>query len=184
MPDGRDRGRKFLAGSAPMQDLALARLGRLPIWPVAPTIEPIAGGRTNENFRVVAGGTSYFARVGVDLPHHGIRRVNEVLSNLLAANTGVAPAVIHAADGIMVTEFVEGRTLVQGEPLDDTTLLRLARMLRCLGEAVVPLDLPAFDPIAIVAAILARCRLLRSPTNAAGKPSRSLPQRRPLPTIA
>ena len=132
-----------------MQDQAVARLGRLPIWPVAPTIETIAGGRTNENFRVVAEGRSYFARVGVDLPHHGIRRINEALGNRLASNAGVAPAVIHAADGIMVTEFVEGRTLVQGEPLDDHTLLRIAHMLRCLDEAVVPLDLPAFDPIAI-----------------------------------
>ena len=132
-----------------MQDQAVARLGRLPIWPVAPTIETIAGGRTNENFRIVAGGRSYFARVGVDLPHHGIRRINEVLSNRLASNAGVAPAVIYAADGIMVTEFVEGRTLVQGEPLDDRTLLRIAGMLRCLGEAVVPPDLPRFDPIAI-----------------------------------
>jgi thiamine kinase-like enzyme len=132
-----------------MQDDALARLRRLPIWPVAPTFEPIAGGRTNENFRVVAGQRTYFARVGVDLPHHGIRRVDEVLSNRLAATIGVAPAVIHAEDGIMITEFVEGRTLVQGEPLDDTTLLRIAQMLRCVCKAVVPLDLPAFDPIGI-----------------------------------
>lgn len=138
-----------MADASTSREPAAARLGRLPIWPSAPVIEPIAGGRTNENFRVTSGGRTYFARLGVDLPHHGIRRTNEVLSNRLAADAGVAPAVIHAADGVMVTEFVEGRTLVQGEPLDDHTLVRLARTLRRLGDAVVPLDLPAFDPVAV-----------------------------------
>lgn len=134
---------------AAIQEPAVARLGRLPIWPSVPAIEPIAGGRTNENFRVVAGGRTYFARIGVDLPHHGIRRANEVLSNRLAATAGVAPSVIHAADGVMVTEFVEGKTLIQGEPLDDKTLARLARTLCRLGQVVVPPDLPSFDPVTI-----------------------------------
>lgn len=127
---------------------AAARLKSLPLWRGEPTIEPIDGGRTNENFRVVASGCRYFARLGVDLPHHGIRRANEILCHRRAAAVGVAPEVIHGADGIMVTEFVDGRTLVQGEPVDDATLTRLAAVLRRLESAETG-DLPVFDPVAV-----------------------------------
>ena len=132
-----------------MQGAAAARLGALPIWPARPVIEPIAGGRTNENFRVSAAGRTFFARVGEDLPHHGISRANERRSARLAAEAGVAPAVIHAAEGVMVTDFVDGRTLVQGEPVDDETLARLARTLRTLADAPAPRDLPGFDPVVV-----------------------------------
>ncbi len=128
---------------------AATRLGALPIWTATPSIAPISGGRTNENFRVIVDGRTYFARVGVDLPHHGIRRSNEVLSHRMAAAAGVAPAVIHAADGVLVTEFVDGATLVQGEPVDDATLARLAATLRRLPTTQTAHDLPAFDPVAI-----------------------------------
>jgi thiamine kinase-like enzyme len=132
-----------------IQATAATRLGALPIWTTTPSIAPISGGRTNENFRVAAGGRTYFARVGVDLPHHGISRSNEVLSHRMAAEAGVAPAVIHAADGVLVTEFVDGATLVQGEPVDDATLARLAATLRRLPLTETAPDLPAFDPVAI-----------------------------------
>ncbi len=135
--------------SAPASEPAALRLGRLPIWSAIPVIEPIAGGRTNENFRVSDAGRSYFARLGLDLPHHGISRINEVRSHRLAAQAGIAPAVIHASDGVMVTEFIAGKTLVQGEPLDDALLVRLAHALQNLAEVAVPAELPIFDPAEI-----------------------------------
>lgn len=128
---------------------AAARLAALPIWPATPRIEPVTGGRTNENFRVTAGARSYFARLGIDLPHHGILRANEARSHRLAADAGIAPALIHAADGVMVTEFIAGKTLVQGEALDDEILAGLARALRTLAAVEVPEDLPVFDPAAV-----------------------------------
>ena len=132
-----------------MQDSTIARLAALPIWPATPRIEPIAGGRTNENFRVTSAGRLFFARVGIDLPHHGIIRANELRCLRLAARAGVAPAVIHAADGVMVTAFVAGRTLVQGEPIDDATLVLLAHALRDLSSAAPPPELGGFDPVAV-----------------------------------
>ncbi|MBL8702843.1 MAG: phosphotransferase [Alphaproteobacteria bacterium] len=128
---------------------AIARLAALPIWPGAPRIAAIAGGRTNENFRVEAGGRSFFARLGVDLPHHGIRRANELRCARLAAEAGVAPEVVHAGDGVMVTAFVAGRTLVQGEPVADDVLRRLAQALRALAARPAPADLNVFDPVAV-----------------------------------
>ncbi len=125
---------------------AVARLASLPIWSGAPAIAPIPGGRTNENFRVDAGGRTYFARIGVDLPHHNISRRTEIRCIELAAAVGVSPPVLHAGDGILITEFVPGTTLVQGNPVADDVLVRLARALRRLADASVPADLPPFDP--------------------------------------
>lgn len=132
-----------------MPSPAVARLKVLPLWNGVPTIEPIAGGRTNENFRVTIGSKTYFARIGADLPHHGIHRVNEIACHRRAAAANVAPTVVFEADGVMVTEFIDGRTLVQGEPIDDATLARLADTLRHLSIHADPNGLPSFDPVAI-----------------------------------
>ena len=128
---------------------AAERLAALDFWPSVPAIEPIAGGRTNENFRVRAGGQLYFARVGQDLPHHRISRANELRCLTLASEAGVAPHVLFAGTGLLVTEYFEGRTLVQGDPVDDDTLARLGVALRRLWSATAPADLPAFDPVDI-----------------------------------
>lgn len=128
---------------------AIARLAALPVWNGTPTIAPISGGRTNENFRVDAGGRTYFARIGIDLPHHNISRRAEIRCIGLAAAAGVSPPVLHAGDGILITEFVPGVTLVQGTPVADDTLVRLAHALRRLADVPVPADLPAFDPVDI-----------------------------------
>lgn len=134
---------------------SLARLAGLSIWPAKPAIAPIPGGRTNENFRVDAGGRTYFARIGVDLPHHNISRKTEIRCIGLAAAAGVSPPVLHAADGILVTEFVPGVTLVQGQPVGDDVLVRLAQALGRLAVAPAPADLPPFDPVDICKGYLA-----------------------------
>ncbi len=128
---------------------AIDRIRALPLLGAEPTIRPIDGGRTNENFRVEAGGRIYFARVGVDLPHHGITRTNEIACHRRAAAVGIAPEVIHGADGVMVTAFIDGRTLIQGEPIDDETLTRLGRTLRRLGDEADASALSVFDPVAV-----------------------------------
>ncbi len=134
---------------------SLARLAALSIWPAPPAFAPIPGGRTNENFRVDAGGRTYFARIGVDLPHHNISRKTEIRCIGLAAAAGVSPPVLHAGDGILVTEFVPGVTLVQGQPVGDDVLVRLAQALGRLFGRPAPADLPPFDPVDICRGYLA-----------------------------
>jgi aminoglycoside phosphotransferase (APT) family kinase protein len=139
----------IVAGAAPSSAPAATRLQSLSMWHGVPVIAPIEGGRTNENFCVTVGSRRFFARIGVDLPHHGISRANEVACHRRAAAAGIAPAVLHAADGIMVTEFLTGRTLVQGAPVEDTTLVNLAAVLRRLADHADPAGLPPFDPVSI-----------------------------------
>jgi len=126
---------------------AVARLAALPIWPGTPRIVPIPGGRTNENFRVDAGGRTFFARICVDLPHHGVSRKNEIRCIELAAAAGISPPVLHSGDGILVTGFFTGRTLAHDEPVEDAILLSLAKALRQVADRPAPADLAPFDPI-------------------------------------
>ena len=123
------------------------RIRTLPCWQSPVRIRAIPDGRTNQNYVVQAGDRTYFARLGVDLPHHGITRANEVRCCRLAAAMGISPMVVYAAEGVLVTEFVDGRTLVQGEPVSNEILVELARGLRRLHEYSVPADLAPFDPV-------------------------------------
>lgn len=126
------------------------RIRNLSCWQSPPRhIRPVPGGRTNQNFFVYAGSQTFFARLGVDLPHHGVTRAKEVRCSRLAAAAGIAPKVIFSADGVLVTEVIDGRTLVQGESISDMILDRLAQGLRRLHEFAVPRDLAPFDPVAI-----------------------------------
>jgi thiamine kinase-like enzyme len=128
------------------QSEAIERLAGLPIWPAQPIFAAIEGGRTNQNFKVTAGDARFFARLGVDLPHHGITRSNELACARLAAYIGVAPAIIHAGSGVLVTAFIDGRTLVQGEPTTDDEIRRIAEAMRRLESAPIDTITSHFDP--------------------------------------
>lgn len=89
---------------------ASERAARLSLWRGPVTPEPLKGGITNANFKVVDQGRAYFVRVGGDIPVHGVLRFNELAAARAAAAAGLSPGIIHAEAGIMVTEFIEGRT--------------------------------------------------------------------------
>ena len=75
------------------------------------SIERISGGLSNHNFAVRTGGQSYFARVCQELPLLGIDRRNEIVCHQAASLRGLAPEIIHHERGLLVTRFIEGRTL-------------------------------------------------------------------------
>lgn len=78
-------------------------------------IAPLAGGLTNRNYRVRDAGASYVVRLGQDLPAHGVMRFNELAAARAAHAAGLSPEVVFASRGVMVSRFIEGRTL---EPRD------------------------------------------------------------------
>jgi hypothetical protein len=87
-----------------------ARVAELEIWwgPVEPM--PLAGGITNQNFTVEDRGRRYVVRVGSDIPVHGVVRANELAASRAAHLAGLSPRVVHAEPGIVVFDFIEGRT--------------------------------------------------------------------------
>lgn len=90
---------------------SIGKVKELELWtgPVMP--QPIGGGMTNANFLVHDDGCDYFVRVGDDVPVHGILRSHEVEANKAAFKSGISPNVIAFYPGVMVLEFIRGKTL-------------------------------------------------------------------------
>ena len=133
-----------------------ARIAALPLWRGQPVIEPVAAGRTNRNFLVQDQGQRYFARVGAEIPLHGISRTAERRCAMLAAEAGIAPAVVFAEGGIMITAYVEGETLSIAGARTPDRLDRVAGVLRRLHAIPVQSDLPDFCPVAVARRYLAQ----------------------------
>ena len=112
------------------------RVAGLQIW--KGTVEPVAltGGITNTNFMVEDAGRRYFVRVGSDIPVHGVMRFNELAAARAAQAAGITPAVLHAEPGVLVTEFIEGRTLREEDLRDEAMLRRVVPLVRTCHQEV------------------------------------------------
>src|SRR5512146_1609414 len=78
------------------------------------SIEPLSGGLTNSNFKVVVDGTPYFVRVpGANTELLAIDRNNEYYNASAAASGGVGPKVLYFLPEyqVMVLEFLQGTTM-------------------------------------------------------------------------
>ena len=96
------------------------------LWPGQDaTVEPLGGGITNHNFKVVVGGEDLVLRVGgKDTELLGIDRAHEHEAALTAAQLGIGPDVVRFEEGCLVTRFVEGE-VGNPEPREAAQLLRL-----------------------------------------------------------
>lgn len=112
------------------------RVAALDIWsgPVEP--RPVEGGITNTNFLVDDRGARFFVRVGEDIPVHGVMRFNELAAARAAHRAGISPEVVHAEPGVLVTRFVEGRTLGEEDVRDPAMLARIVPLIRRCHQEV------------------------------------------------
>src|SRR3546814_1240460 len=87
----------------------------LDLWqgPVDP--QPLSGGITNKNYLVEDAGRRYVVRVGDDIPIHQVMRFNELAASLAAAEAGISPAVVHREPGVLVLDYIAGRTLAAAD---------------------------------------------------------------------
>ena len=77
-------------------------------------IQPLSGGLTNSNFKVLVDGTPYFVRVpGANTELLAIDRRNEYYNARAAAEAGVGPKILHYLPEyeVMVLEFLDGITM-------------------------------------------------------------------------
>ncbi|GAB1480571.1 phosphotransferase family protein [Paracoccaceae bacterium] len=87
------------------------RVRRLPLWQGAVTMQPLGGGMTNVNLLVSDGARRAVVRVGDDIPVHQVMRFNELAASRAAHAAGISPEVLYHEPGLLVIDFVEGRTL-------------------------------------------------------------------------
>jgi thiamine kinase-like enzyme len=106
------------------------RIAALAIWSGRVDPKPLAGGITNQNFKIEDGGRRYVVRVGHDLLVHGVVRATELAASRAAHLAGLSPAVVHAEPGILVLDFIEGRTLTAEDVRNPVNLERLIDIVR------------------------------------------------------
>jgi thiamine kinase-like enzyme len=113
-----------------LQECSAARVAALEIWFGRVDPLPLAGGITNQNFTVEDRGRRYVVRVGSDILVHGVVRANEQAASRAAHLAGLSPGVVHAEPGILVLDFVEGRTFTPEDVRNPANLERLVDMVR------------------------------------------------------
>lgn len=112
-----------------------ARIQSIASWQNRPVdVEPLAGGITNQNFRVRDGNEQYVVRLCADGTQLGIDRRSEAACHQAAAAAGVAPELVHHEPDLLVTRFVDGATLTAARLQDHDVLRRVARSLRTLHD--------------------------------------------------
>ena len=99
-------------------------------------LRPLTGGLTNRNFRVtVDDDVDYVARFSsVKSTLLAIDRAAEFRNSQLAASSGVGPKVVEFApdEGVLVVEWIEGRTITDADLHDEKQLARVAAICRQL----------------------------------------------------
>lgn len=94
----------------------------LPIWQGQVRVEPLGGGITNVNFVVQDAQRKLVVRIGDDIPVHQILRFNELSASRAAHAAGVSPAVIYYQPGVLVIDFIEGKTMTSADFTNDAVL--------------------------------------------------------------
>ena len=83
----------------------------LPCWRGTPAVAPLRGGLSNASFKVTDDEGAYVARLGRDFPFHHVWRRREAAASRAAEAVGLAPRIHYIGDGVLVSAFIEGRTL-------------------------------------------------------------------------
>lgn len=98
-------------------------------------IQPLSGGLTNTNYKVIVDGKPFFVRIpGESTELLAVDRRNEFENTKAAAQAGVGPQVLYylADDQVMVLEFIEGKTMSNALLNEPGMPKRIAQSLKLL----------------------------------------------------
>ena len=107
-------------------------------------LEALPGGLSNHAWRADVGGRRYFVRLGrVGADRLGVDRHSEHALLTLAAAAGLSPPILACdpAHGLLVTDYVEGRTWTRDDARVPRNVARLGERLRVLHGLPVPAGL-------------------------------------------
>jgi thiamine kinase-like enzyme len=108
------------------------------LWPERTLrVEPLTGGITNENFRVDTDGETFVLRIGgKDTELLGIDRGTEHGASLVAARSGVGPAVVDFVEpeGYLVTRYIEGAPVPPESMRSPDRIGQVAGLLRRIHD--------------------------------------------------
>ena len=111
------------------------RVRALPCWQGTIGIEPLSGGLSNLNFVVTDAGKRFVVRmVGDDEPIHNVMRFNETAGLKAAHAVGLTPGIVYYEQGIMVIDYLDGKTYEAEDVCDIDKLMRIIPEVRILHE--------------------------------------------------
>ncbi|MDP9138904.1 MAG: phosphotransferase family protein [Pseudomonadota bacterium] len=90
-----------------------SRVRSLPCWSGPVSLGALQGGLSNTSFLVTDGARKYVARCGGDIAVHHVFRDRERAISEAAFRAGLSPELVHAQPGIMVFDFIAGRTFTE-----------------------------------------------------------------------
>ena len=128
-------------------------LRELGCWSANISIEPLAGGLCNRSFVVTDSASKYVARIGTDIPVHGIIQTSVHTSMIVAAQIGVSPQVQYSEQGLAILDFLPGGCLrPQDMESNNINLERIATALRKVhqGSSYVNGALTYFWPFQVI----------------------------------
>jgi thiamine kinase-like enzyme len=112
------------------------RIAALPIWSGPVALAPLSGGISNLSFTATDTSGKYVVRVTRDFPFHHVFRDREVMAARAAHAAGLAPEVVHAEPGLMVSRFNEGRVLTVADV--QASIPRIARFVGRVHRELLP----------------------------------------------
>jgi thiamine kinase-like enzyme len=116
------------------RSIIIQELQSLGTWRGKVLIEPLAGGITNQNFLVEDETGRYVARICKELPLLGIDRRNEAACLETAARLGIAPALVHRDEGLLISRYVASQTLTPASLHDLAMIRAIGKTLRKLHD--------------------------------------------------
>jgi aminoglycoside phosphotransferase (APT) family kinase protein len=142
--------------SAP-PDWSLARVPGLERGQRPLRVERLVGGTVNEVFRVDSLEGQFVLRLdGPAYRRPGVDRTRELALHRVAADGGVAPAIVVACpdlQGLLITQYHPGRAWTAADYADPRALRRLGERLYTLHAMPSPAVAP-FDPLQVAASYL------------------------------
>lgn len=108
--------------------MTIDRIRALPCWQGDIAAAPLAGGLSNESWKVTDARGAHVVRFGRDFTFHHVSRDREVMAARAAHAAGFAPEVELAAPGVMVSRFLDARTWTETDMRANPA--RIGRLLR------------------------------------------------------
>lgn len=111
-------------------------IAKLPLWTGPISISPLSGGLTNKNYLVTDGGRKAVVRLGEDIPVHNVVRSNELAASRAAHAAGLSPEVLYAEPGVLVLDYIDGRTLISEDIRDPAMRARIVGLVKTCHEQI------------------------------------------------
>lgn len=122
----------------PQEAMNIAK--ELSCWNSPVKVQPLEGGITNHNILVQEGAAKYVARLGEDIPEHGIMRWHELSASCAAHAAGVSPRIHYYQQGVLVLDYVQSISLQESDLHKPDVLISVVELIK-KAHTQVPLHI-------------------------------------------